>query len=172
MLDQASAVWNGFNGGRLKSAMWGPEVQIAQLFMAFGQMGYQPADDLMRQYIPKDFNLGDTSRPAAIWGLGLLHQGEAPEDLTKQLLARLNDNEGDNPESEPVRQMSAISLGRLGSQSAIPNLRKFASPSNGTVGLACLWSIEQMTGEVPPPLTPAILTTEDWFLAPLRTKAQ
>ncbi len=172
MLDQAGAVWNGFREGRLKSSMWGPEVQIAQLFMAFGQMAYQPADDLMRQYIPKNFDLGDTSRPAAIWGLGLLHQGKAPEDLTKQLLARLNDTEGDNPETEPVRQMSAISLGRLGSQSAIPNLRKFARPSNGTVGLACLWAIEQLTGEVPPPLTPAILTKEDWFLAPLRTKAR
>jgi HEAT repeat protein len=169
MLDQANSVLVGFRDGRWNASMWGPERQISQLFMAFGQMGHHPADELMRQYIPKDYSLGDTSRPAAIWGLGLLHEGKAPDDLTRLFLARLNDVQALEPETGPVRFMSAISLGRMGSQSAVPQLRKFANPGNGFVGLASLWAIEQLTGELPPPLTSKVQTYDDWFLGPAHT---
>lgn len=167
MLDQAKSVLVGFRGSRWNAADWGPEKQIAQLFMAFGQMGYDPADELMREYIPKDFSLGDTSRPAAIWGLGLLHEGKAPEDLTRLLVERLKDVESLIPESGPVRYMSAISLGRLGSQSAVPELRVFAGPVQGYVGLASSWAIEQLTGEAPPTLVPQVVRRNDWILGPV-----
>ena len=168
MLSQATSIYDGFRDGRLTARTPGPEPLIAQLFMAFGQMRYRPADELIRLYLPKDFSLGDNSRSAAAWAIGYLYEGESPEDLTKILVERLNDVEGDFPESENVRQMSAISLGRIKAESAVPELRKYARNNSGAVSQACHWAIEQMTGEPQPlPSTPPPLTYNDWFLAPL-----
>ena len=168
MLDQANSILNGFRSGKLDENM-PHQAQAAQLFMAFGQMNYRPANEVMREYVPKNFSLGDESRPAAVWALGLIYRGEAPQDLTTQFVRRLQDVVSpERPETDYVRRMSAVSLARMESTDALPAIREFASPYGGNVGLACMWAVEQMTGEKPPVIVPGVLSYHDWFLGPLR----
>ena len=142
--------------------MRGASLHVAHLFIAFGDQTYQPAEELMRQYVPKNFDLGLEVRVAAIWALGMLHEGEPDAQLVEALLGRLQDN-GMFPELGEVREMSAVSLGRMQAESALPVLKQFAA--DGMRG--CQWAVEQLTGEKPPELKPQVVPIDDWFLAPL-----
>ncbi len=167
MLEHAQSVYEGFRSRQLSVNMPGVELHVAHLFIAFGDQRYRPADALMRAYLPKNYTLGEETRTAAAWAMGMLYEDDLQDDLVTILLGRLNDASGMDPEIGSVRQMSAISLGRMKAESAIGDLRKYTA-MEGTVTRACYWSIERLTGEVPPPL-PGPLTVEidDWFLAPL-----
>ncbi len=168
MLDQAKMVYQAFRAGRFDWSNRGAEHQVAQLFMAFGQMRYHEADELLRVYLPKNHELGEDSRPAAAWAIGLLYEGKAPDDLTKLLVQRLNDINVDNAESESFRHTAATALGRMKSESALGDLRKYGNPNAGSVGLGCLWAIEQITGEKSPLPERHQFTYSDWFLAPVK----
>jgi HEAT repeat protein len=168
MLGRAAEVYDEFQDGQLVLSESAAEEQLAQLFMAFGQLRYDEAETLMRSFIPRNFDLGEKARAAAIWSLGWLHEDAAEEDLARRLTSRLNDIDGLIPELDDVRRMSAISLGRMKAESALPSLRKHASPRGDATGTACWWAIERITGETPPPLLPpGINDYRDWFLVPL-----
>jgi len=62
--------------------------------------------------------------------------------------------------------MSAVSLGRMHSESALPNLRRFASGPD-EISRTCFWAIQQITGEPPPEFEPIVMEISDWLLAPL-----
>ncbi len=168
MLGRATEVYEGFQAGQIVLSESAAEEQLAQLFMAFGQLRYDEAESLMRTFVPRNFDLGEKTRAAAIWSLGWLHEDAAVEDLARQLTARLNDVDGLIPELEDIRRMSAISLGRMKAESALPSLRKHASLRGDATGTACWWAIERITGETPPPLlSPGTNDYRDWFLVPL-----
>ena len=162
MLDHAQSVYEGFRSGVLNDSMPGASLHVAHLFIAFGDQVHAPAEALMRQYMPKDFSLGLESRAAAAWALGMLHVGDPQPDLISIFVGRINDN-GIEPDTDEIRNMSAISLGRMQAESALPDLRKLAVEGMA----ACYWAIEQMTGEKPPDPTPQQVTLDDWFLAPV-----
>ncbi len=164
MLDRAKKIYAGDRAP-------GFDPQIAQLFLAFGRMRYRQAEDLMLHYLPKKFSLGEYSRPAAAWSIGYFHEDEQVDELTKIFSARLNDVGSMDAEEESMRQMCAIGLGRMKSESAMKLLRNFASPGSGDAGQACYWAIERMTGEKPPTIPPGVLTYQDWFLMPLGDEA-
>ena len=160
MLEQAKRVYR--RGAPPQSPPAYPaEQQVAQIFMAFGVHRYAPADELMREYLPKRFSLGETARPAAAWALGWIHEGQAPEDLTKLMVQRMNDVLSDPPESNGVRHACAVSLGRMKSIDAAETLRKYRS---GSVGRACYWALNQLFGEPIPDPGVRIVDYEDWFL--------
>ncbi len=167
MLEQGQQQFEAFNNGSIGDLRKGAVQQLAQLFMAFGQMRYFEADGLLRAYIPKNHSLGEDSRAAAAYALGFLHEGKATGDLTGLMVQRLNDTEADFPESDKVRRNVAIALGRMKSESALPDLRKYGSYF-GEVGLASAWSIHLMTGEPRP--TPGVTSQviDDWFLSPIK----
>ncbi len=167
MLEHAQSVYDGFRSGQLKDAMPGASLQVAHLFIALGDMKYAPADPLMREYLPKSFSLGDHSRPAAAWALGLIHEGNAEEKLVKTLLERLHDIKSLIPEYDSVRQMCAISLGRMNAESTLPDLRLYAGAGPYGVSQSCDWSIEKMTGEPPPTFAPGTLIRDNWILRPI-----
>jgi HEAT repeat protein len=168
MLERAEAIYGGFREGRLSTRSPGAEALLVQLFMAFGQMRYEPAIPLLRRYVPRNFDLGERARAAAIWALGLIFEDQVQQDLVAQFSKRLDDIYGMEPEFEAVRRMSAISMGRMNAESALPMLRKHAGTEGGAAGLACLWAIEQITGEPMPELDdPPPLDYRDWFLMPL-----
>ncbi|MCO8124615.1 hypothetical protein NHH03_22950 [Stieleria sp. TO1_6] len=146
----------------------GPKDMMAQLFMAFGQMDFREAEELMRTYLPKSYTKGNDARAAAVWSLGYFYEDESPDELTKILSQQLADADGDLPELEEVRRMSAISLGRMNSSSAIAGLRDYAGDDSGMVSRSCHWAIEKITGEpIPPPRKSLPLTYDNWFLTPV-----
>lgn len=146
----------------------GLDRQCSQCFQAFGEMGYREAEALMREYIPKS-DFPEKSRAAAIWSLGLFFEGEAPKDLTAQFVSRLNDVESAAPDFALVRQMCAVSLGRMKSEAALPALRRFTQEDgrNHPVGFSCYWAIERILGEPIPDAEPSTYRKVDWFLVPL-----
>jgi HEAT repeat protein len=145
------------------------DFQAAHLFEAFGRMDYKPAEPLMRRYIAKNFAMGEYSRAAAIWALGLLHQGKPDEALAAQITARVTEpSSAMPPEMERVRHGGAISLGKMQAKSQAGALRKFFNPTaNSTVDLAIRWSLQELTGQKIPLPPPGILSKGGWFLEPL-----
>ena len=168
MLGRAEEVHRGFKNGKISLGTPGAEGLMTQLFMAFGQMRYQPSRDLARAYVPRDFSLGERARGAAVWSIGYLYEGEAPEDLVKMMLARLNDVLTPTPEFEDVRRMCAVGFARMNATTTLPSLREFASERPSPVSMACHWAIEKLTGKKPPGFRdPLPLDYDDWFLKPL-----
>ncbi len=166
MLEHAQRVYDGFASGEINDNMPGFSDQVAHLFIAMGDQRYAAADPLMRLYIPKNMLIGQHPRPAAIWALGWIHEAAPEEELVKLLLGRLNDVSALEPEMEEVRFMSAISLGRMKAESALPDLRKYAGPAGGSAR-ASAWAIEQLTGEPAPGVPRNRIEIGGWFLSPI-----
>lgn len=169
MLNRSNEIYRGFQGGRYNIRQNGPVDLQAQLFLAFGELRFQQADPLMRQYIPKNSMPGERDRAAACWSLGWLHEDAPDPQLVPMMISRVKDVRGIEPEMEEVRRMCAVSLGRMNAKSVLPDLRDFATGGIGA-GRACHWAIERMTGEPMPPLRGmAPLDYTDWFLQPLKS---
>jgi hypothetical protein len=137
------------------------------VFQFYGEVLYAPAEPLMRKFIPKSTLLPE-ARGAACWTLGHLKASEPDEDLARAFAARLADVGSPDPESDLVRTMAAISLGRMKSESQLSTLRTFAEQHGpvDTVGLGCLWAIEQITGEPMETIETLFFGVSGWFLQP------
>lgn len=165
MLEHGQEVHQGFKADEIREATPGYVEQMAHLFIAFGDQVYRPAEPLMRAYIPKDHSLGVESRAAAAWAIGFLYEDNPDDDLANQLAKRIADV-GFEGETEETRQMSAVSIGRMKGETALPTLRRFAEAGD-YVSRACFWAIEKITGEEPPPLVDAAEPLDTYFMTPL-----
>jgi len=147
----------------------GTNEQVVQLFQAFGQMKYAPAAPLLRQCVPKAAPFHLDQRTAAVWSLGFIDHGRGKAELASQLAGRLADAFGMFPEFEPVRRMSAVSLGRLKAKEQLATLRRFYKNDGPetAVGLGCRWAIREITGETLPGPTIRKSFQTRWFLIPL-----
>ncbi len=145
--------------------------QLSQLNQFFGRRKYAAAEALLRRFIPHHPQPINESRAAAVWALGLIHEGNLVPDLAAAFEERLNDLTPMNAEDERVRRMSAVSLGRMGAKQALASLRKYYNvgrPIGAPTHDACGWAVARLTGEAMPPLEPATVTQRDWFLTPDR----
>jgi HEAT repeat protein len=138
--------------------------QLSQLAQFFGESRYQPADAALRQTFPRHgVALGPIeTRAAAIWALGLLHEGRPDAELVRGFLARLNDG-GLAPEHPHVRSMAAVTLGRMKAKESLASLRnryRAQKPTLDPLNNACGWAIEQITGERMPPPGPEEVPAE------------
>jgi HEAT repeat protein len=145
------------------------DLQAGHLFEALGQMKYQPAEPLMKRYIAKNYTMGEYSRSAAIWSLGLLHVGKPDEALASAISERVTEpSSALPPEMDRVRLAGTIALGRMKARSQAGPLRDFAVQTSGDkLYLTLQWSLREITGEELPPLTPSVLSRGGWFLEPL-----
>jgi HEAT repeat protein len=144
----------------------GLDHQLSQLNQFLGQQKYAAADGILKRFIPKRPMF--EARAAAIWALGLLHEGKPLPELVTVLEARLNDS-AMPPEDSRVRLTSALTLGRLNAKQALPSLRNGFSeraPSLNPVNNACGWAIAQITGHAMPPPRTIQQANRDWFLIP------
>jgi HEAT repeat protein len=145
--------------------------QLSQLNQFLGRRKYAAADDVLRRYIPRrSDNSWPEARAAAIWALGLIHEGKPVADLAALLEQRLNDTGTLPRENDQVRMMAAIGLGRLKAEDALPSLRHACpnfAPSLNPVSNASGWAIEQITGEAMPAPKAIRKPRRDWFLMPL-----
>jgi hypothetical protein len=142
--------------------------QLSQLNQLLGQQRYQPADPLLRRFIPKRIAASGEQRASAVWALGLLHEDRVDAGLATELEARLNDNRAIPPEDPRVRRMAAITLGRMKAVQSLPSLRNFwTGKINGdTTNDSCGWAIERITGEAIPAPETTRRPYRDWFLMP------
>jgi HEAT repeat protein len=157
-------------------ATFGPaDLQLAQLNQFLGQQKYQPADAVLQEFIPRmeppmRQAVCQESRAAAIWALGLLHEGKPPPGLVTALEGRLNDVNSLPREDLRVCRMAAVTLGRMNANQSLPSLRRYCAdqkPSMDPIHNACGWAIEQLTGEVMQASVPIEQVQEErFFLAP------
>jgi HEAT repeat protein len=142
---------------------------LSQLHQFLGQRKYRPAERVLGQFIPKfAFGFAGESRAAAIWALGMIHEGKADDDLVVALEGRLNDQMLP-AEDFRVRWMCGVALGRMKAKSSLETLRKgcpFFKVSRSFSSNACGWAIEQITGEKMPPPDTLFRYRTDWFLLP------
>jgi HEAT repeat protein len=146
----------------------GLDEQTGHLNEAFGKMKYALAEPLLRQYIPKNLIMGHYSRGAAIWSLGLLHAGTLDEELAVQLYTRATDN-GLPPEDALVREMSAITIGRMRAREQAEALRKYVGPKfhAGPISAAVRWALIECNSPPIPELVPLGKGMSGWFLEPI-----
>jgi HEAT repeat protein len=143
--------------------------QLSQLNQLLGQERYKPSDDPLRLYIAK-FSADAESRAAAIWALGLIHDGKNDSKLTALLLDRLNDVKGPPQEEPRVRQMCAITLARMGAKEALPDLQNYCkdlTPARDPVQNSLAWAIAKLTGAVVPAPKNSRANQLGWFLIPV-----
>lgn len=140
-------------------------LRMAQLIQHFGVQRFSKAEPLLRQLVPKA-PYPIEPRAASVWSLGYLHEGQAPSDLGVAFAGRLSDVGSSPPEHGRVRQMAAVSLGRMKSMDQVDVLREFykLEGTGSEVGAACAWAIEQLTGEKLPPPDPLVRYPQGWFL--------
>ncbi len=149
---------------------------LSQLNQFLGQQKYRPADPVLRPFIPKPgrgLSMGPESRAAAIWALGMIHEGKSDDELASALEARLNDIAAIPPEFWQVRWMSAIALGRMKTQKSLDSLRRFCPSGkveSDPISNVCGWSIQQITGEALRPGSTIYRTRGGWFLTPRQTQ--
>jgi HEAT repeat protein len=158
------------------------DYQLAQLNQLLGQQKYAPAEPVLREYIPRMIVSGGggsrgptiqvmpEARAAAIWALGLLHEGQPDAELTKAFEARLKDGLSMPPEDARVCLMSAVSLGRMRAKEMLPILQKFypaGEPTTDPVNNACGWAIAQITGQPMAPAKTVKAMQRNWFLTPI-----
>lgn len=149
------------------------DIQVALLLETLGLMKYAPGEEILKLYIPKNFQMGDFSRGAAVWGLGKFHANKPDEGLAKQFFERLTDPEIEPPETERVRVMSVIAMGTMKAKSQAELLRTTpeATVAPIRVYMAMRWTMQTLTGEKFPEPPPAIVTQYGWFLEPLEKLA-
>jgi HEAT repeat protein len=145
------------------------DVQTAHLLESFGQMKYFEAEPLLRRYVPKNLIMGEKSRSAAIWSLGMLHAGVPDEGLAAQLMARVSDNAVPPAEFSLVKIMSTVSIGRM---LAVSQLRALRSESEAherasRAGMTFRWALMQLTGEAIPEPDRPVTSRSGWFLEPV-----
>ena len=168
LLEFAQQRHSGIQEGTL---LGGPGVleQLVQLFQYFGQARYEPAEPLLRTFVPKDSAALET-RAAAIWALGYIFEDKPDAELVKALQARIRDVESMPPEEDLVRRMSAVAIGRMKASEALDTLEEFHKQDGvgSQVGYACAWAIKQITGEPFEEPKPSIGYYGNFFLEPLR----
>jgi HEAT repeat protein len=146
------------------------DLQVALLAEALGEARYRPAEALLRRFIAKDLRIGQESRAAAIWALGLIHENQPDPTLVEALIDRIKDvAPAIPPEDERVRRMSVIALGRMKERS-VEALLRGSYPGQlieNPYSNACGWALQQITGQrLPPPGTLPIRQL-GWFLEPV-----
>jgi HEAT repeat protein len=164
---------SGAAAGRPNAFAGDVDRQLSHLAQFLGQSRSREADELLRRLIPPTTEKGNPAGPelraAAIWALGMIHEGKQVPELVRALSGRLAAVGPFDLEDNRVRRMSAVALGRMKATEGLRTLREFyiaRKPSLDSVNNACGWAIERITGEkMPAPGTVDVIKL-GWFLLP------
>ena len=151
------------------SAEW-HDRQTTHLAQMFGQARYAPSEPALRGIIPPKTQVGYETRAAACWALGLMKEGKTDAALARLFAGRLAAFTFIDIEDPRVRRMSAIALGRMKAEAGLSAIRQFIAeprPSFDPINNACLWAVEQITGEKVPPAGTVNAPQSGWFLQPV-----
>lgn len=140
--------------------------QMSHLFELLGRAKSREAVDLMERYVPEGSPYGPAARAAAVWGLGLIQEGNVNELLSKQLMERVLDTMAPTPEDFDVRRASVLTLGRLRAKPQVAGLKELVGDAiePEIMELTIRWSILQITGETLAISPPLDVEQSGWFL--------
>jgi HEAT repeat protein len=133
-------------------------IRMAFVFQAFGHNQYQPAEELLRIYVPKQSQkMKPVTRTAAIWSLGRILEGSKNRKLADRLAQRMLDNNPFEPEDRTVKYVSAIAIGYIGEENLIGRLQQGMQISSieedadqaTKLDYACDWAIKRLQNPVP-----------------------
>jgi HEAT repeat protein len=160
---KTSEAWKGNTDKRDKVAF-----QMSYLAQAFGRMKYDPAEPLLRTFVPKNAGYHPTARAAAIWALGWILSERPDPELADRLLERMFDCYSMVPEDAQVGRMAAITQGRMKTSNTLEGLRDIARREGRltAMGISTFWAIERITGEPIGEVPPIIEMQRDWLLSP------
>ncbi len=160
---KTSEAWKGNTEKRGKVAF-----QLSYLAQGFGRMKYDPAEPLLRTFVPKNAGYHPTSRAAAIWALGWILSERPDRELADKLLERMFDCYSMIPEDAQVGRMAAVTLGRMKSEHTLDGLREIGHREGlwTAMGISTFWAIERITGEPIGDVPPIIEMQRDWLLSP------
>jgi HEAT repeat protein len=171
--DQYRQLTDASSPARRRSAGGALDRQLSHLAQFLGQLRHRPAGGVFRRMAlkvdQKTNPAGPEARAAAVWALGLLHEGNPVPELATVLVGRLTAVRPGDLEDDRVRRMAAVTLGRMKAAEALAPLREFyrsGVPTLSPVNRACGWAIEQITGEKAAPPGVIDVVERDWFLAP------
>lgn len=149
------------------------DIMVAHLFEALGVLAAEEAIPQMIAYVPKRAD-SEFSRAAAIWALGKISEGELDVELESAFVGRILDFTPQPLESQLVKRMSAIALGRIEALEQVAMMKQYlGGESNRTeegvlMELALGWAILKLSGEESPPPEPLTIDQGQWFLEPIR----
>ncbi len=120
-------------------------VKTAFLFEAIGRHAYQPADELLRIYVPKDgYKMIGLTRAAAVYALGYIWQDSGNLQLAEQLAERMLDEDPFVPEDDLVQYTAAVALGRIKHPSSIAELQKISVAPGIPLSDAASWALDKL----------------------------
>ena len=146
---------------------------LSQLIQWFGQSKYTPAYPLLIKLIPKN-SAPYTVREAGIWAIGKIGSTPKTNKLTNQLIARVKDINGMEPEIFKVQLAAMVTLIRLGKFKTLAN---YLNSSKDTIMMmfdipeihACkIWAAFLSQGKPFVMPTPKPILASGWFLQPLK----
>lgn len=142
--------------------------QVTHLCEALGVLKADAAQPLLMEYIPKSAAMGESSRCAAIWALGLINEDRRDEQLETALFGRIRDFSDTNPEDDSIKEKSALALARMKAVDQAAGIKGIALNYKFVprLGFALRWAVKELTGEELPPVGPSFLPTGSWFLEP------
>lgn len=167
ILDRASRMTEHVLAAPAADRRPGSDAQLGHLFDALVVLGDSRAVPVMRRHVRRDLTR-ETSRSAAIWGMGRLLEDQPDEELAAALLGRIQDINSIPPELELVRRMSAVTIGRMNAVSRLKDLEAALDQYMvaNQVDYALAWAIRRMHGVVPPELPPTIEIRRGWPIEP------
>lgn len=142
--------------------------QVAHLCEALGVLKADDATPLLVRYIPKNPLMGERSRCAAIWAVGLIKEQSHDVEIENALMDRVRDFSDVDPELDSIKEKSAISLGRMKAVDQATPLKQITQSFKlgARLGVAIRWALKELTGEELPPVEADKLPPGNWFLEP------
>lgn len=162
----------------------GMDRQLSQLIQFLGAARHTAADADLRKIVPRftrggappSFTpIGGETRAAAIWALGVFHEGKSDDSLVDLIEPRLTGDSGNGRDDPRVRRAAAVAVGRLRAKGSLPGLTLCAAgtdpstqPIDERTQNACLWAIAKINGTPFSPPAKRELPQRDWFVVPLK----
>ena len=103
-----------------------------------------------------------------MWTLGLLNENDPVPDLVQSFIGRIQDRDPQNPERLEVRRMSAVALGVIRAESAMPVLleARQIDPVLSVIPDSARWSLGMMGNPLLDPVEPYAPVIGGWKLRP------
>jgi len=147
-------------------------MELTHLLQTFGVHQYEPARSVARQMVGRNDKYSGEARAAGMWALSRYYEDQPDQQLATQLVTRLNDAYGMNPELEIARRFAALAVGSMrakGFEETITNHMVTYTGSQSRIQQTCHWALERITGDSYDPVAPRERDAVGWFMEPIES---